>query len=313
MSFQDPIADCLTRIRNGLMRGKDSVFIPYSKLKHDLINVLVAEGYLKASNKTDDSKPMIKVELKYHNEFPVIKELKRISKPSLRKYSGASDIDSVKGGLGSFIISTNQGLMTDKEAKAKNVGGEILCEVFLMSRVAKNPINVPDNVELNIVDNIVKVKGSKGELEFNLPSSVSIENKENVLTVKYNEDDQQSVALAGTTRSIVNNMIIGVSEGFEKKLELIGVGYRAKASGKLLELTLGFSHPIKYQIPEEVEVETPSQTEVVLKSHDKQILGQAASEIRAFRPPEPYKGKGVRYADEQVKRKEAKKAAAGAA
>ena len=130
MSFQDPIADCLTRIRNGLMRGKDSVVIPYSKLKHDLVNVLVAEGYLKASNKTDDSKPMIKVELKYHNELPVIKELKRISKPSLRKYSGASDIDSVKGGLGSFIISTNQGLMTDKEAKAKNVGGEILCEVF---------------------------------------------------------------------------------------------------------------------------------------------------------------------------------------
>ena len=130
MSFQDPIADCLTRIRNGLMRGKDSVLIPYSKLKHDLVNVLIAEGYLKASKKIDDSKPMIEVELKYHNELPVIKELKRISKPSLRKYSGTSDIDSVKGGLGSFIISTNQGLMTDKEAKAKNVGGEILCEVF---------------------------------------------------------------------------------------------------------------------------------------------------------------------------------------
>tara|TARA_B100000035_G_C21029250_1_gene567555 strand:+ start:423 stop:974 length:552 start_codon:yes stop_codon:yes gene_type:complete len=182
-----------------------------------------------------------------------------------------------------------------------------------MSRVAKNPINVPDNVELNIVDNLIKVKGSKGELEFNIPSSVSIENNENVLTVKYNEDDQQSVALAGTTRSIVNNMVIGVSVGFEKKLELIGVGYRAKASGKLLELTLGFSHPIKYQLPEEVEVETPSQTEVVLKSHNKQILGQAASEIRAFRPPEPYKGKGVRYSDEQVKRKEAKKAAGAGA
>jgi len=182
-----------------------------------------------------------------------------------------------------------------------------------MSRVAKNPINVPDNVELNIVENLVKVKGIKGELEFNIPSSVSIENNENVVTVKYNEDDQQSVALAGTTRSIVNNMVIGVSVGFEKKLELIGVGYRAKASGKLLELTLGFSHPIKYQLPEEVEVETPSQTEVVLKSHNKQILGQAASEIRAFRPPEPYKGKGVRYSDEQVKRKEAKKAAGAGA
>ena len=182
-----------------------------------------------------------------------------------------------------------------------------------MSRVAKNPINVPDNVELNIVENLVKVKGSKGELEFNIPPSVSIENNENVLTVKYDEDDQQSVALAGTTRSIVNNMVIGVSVGFEKKLELIGVGYRAKASGKLLELTLGFSHPIKYQLPDEVEVETPSQTEVVLKSHNKQILGQAASEIRAFRPPEPYKGKGVRYSDEQVKRKEAKKAAGAGA
>ena len=182
-----------------------------------------------------------------------------------------------------------------------------------MSRVAKNPINVPDNVELNIVENLIKVKGSKGEIEFNIPSSVSIENNENVLTVKYNEDDQQSVALAGTTRSIVNNMVIGVSVGFEKKLELIGVGYRAKASGKLLELTLGFSHPIKYQLPDEVEVETPSQTEVVLKSHNKQILGQAASEIRAFRPPEPYKGKGVRYSDEQVKRKEAKKAAGAGA
>ena len=131
MSFQDPISDCLTRIRNGLMRGKNNVLVPYSKLKHDLVNVLVSEGYLKACSKTDEkNKPMIDVELKYHNESPVIKELKRVSKPSLRKYSGATDLDSVKGGLGSFIVSTNQGLMTDKDAKAKNVGGEILCEVF---------------------------------------------------------------------------------------------------------------------------------------------------------------------------------------
>ena len=144
-------------------------------------------------------------------------------------------------------------------------------------------------------------------------SLVSLEINENVITVNYDEENQQSIALAGTTRSIVNNMVIGVTEGFEKKLELIGVGYRAKASGKLLELTLGFSHPIKYQLPDEVEVETPSQTEVVLKSYNKQILGQAAAEIRAFRPPEPYKGKGVRYSDEQVKRKEAKKAAGAGA
>ena len=131
MSFQDPISDCLTRIRNGLMRGKTNVLVPYSKLKHDLVDVLVSEGYLKTRSKKDEKKkPMIDVELKYHNESPVIKELKRVSKPSLRKYSGATNLDSVKGGLGSFIVSTNQGLMTDKDAKAKNVGGEILCEVF---------------------------------------------------------------------------------------------------------------------------------------------------------------------------------------
>tara|TARA_B100000989_G_scaffold198379_1_gene149873 strand:- start:59 stop:607 length:549 start_codon:yes stop_codon:yes gene_type:complete len=182
-----------------------------------------------------------------------------------------------------------------------------------MSRVAKNPIHILDNVDLSINENIISVKGSKGVLEFDIPQSISLEIKENIINVKYDEDDQQSVALAGTTRSLINNMIIGVTNGFEKKLELIGVGYRAKASGKLLELTLGFSHPVKYQLPEEVEVETPSQTEIVLKSHNKQLLGQAAAEIRAFRPPEPYKGKGVRYSDEQVKRKEAKKAAGAGA
>ena len=178
-----------------------------------------------------------------------------------------------------------------------------------MSRVAKNPIEIVDGVTINFNNGCLDVKGKVGELKFDLPETVSLDIADNVISVKYDENNQQSVALAGTTRSLVNNMIIGVSQGFEKKLELKGVGYRAKASGKLLELTLGFSHPVKYQLPDEVQVETPSQTEVVLKSHNKQILGQAAAEIRAFRPPEPYKGKGVRYSDENVRRKEAKKAA----
>ena len=178
-----------------------------------------------------------------------------------------------------------------------------------MSRVAKNPIEIVDGVSVSVTDAVIEVKGKVGEINFDLPETISLEVSENIISVKYDEDNQQSVALAGTTRAIVNNMIVGVSQGFEKKLELKGVGYRAKASGKLLELTLGFSHPVKYQLPEEVQVETPSQTEVVLKSHNKQILGQAAAEIRAFRPPEPYKGKGVRYSDETVRRKEAKKAA----
>ena len=178
-----------------------------------------------------------------------------------------------------------------------------------MSRVAKNPIEIVDGVTVNFNNGCLDVKGKVGELKFDLPETVSLDIADNVISVKYDENNQQSAALAGTTRSLVNNMIIGVSQGFEKKLELKGVGYRAKASGKLLELTLGFSHPVKYQLPDEVQVETPSQTEVVLKSHNKQILGQAAAEIRAFRPPEPYKGKGVRYSDENVRRKEAKKAA----
>ena len=142
-----------------------------------------------------------------------------------------------------------------------------------MSRVAKNPINIVDGVNVNVTNESIEVKGKIGEMSFDLPETISLEVIENLIHVKYDETKQQSIALAGTTRALVNNMIVGVSQGFEKKLELKGVGYRAKASGKLLELTLGFSHPVKYQLPDEVEVETPSQTEVVLKSYNKQILG----------------------------------------
>ena len=158
-------------------------------------------------------------------------------------------------------------------------------------------------------ETVISVSGSKGKSEFIFPESVSATHADNLITISYDESSSESTALAGTTRSLINNMVIGVSEGFQKTLLLVGVGYRAKASGKKLELTLGFSHPVHYDIPEQVDVETPSQTEVVLKSHDKQLLGQVAAEIRAFRPPEPYKGKGVKYADENIRRKEAKKAA----
>jgi large subunit ribosomal protein L6 len=136
---------------------------------------------------------------------------------------------------------------------------------------------------------------------------VAISQEENVLKFAPKKEDKQSIALAGTFRALVNNMVKGVSEGFEKKLVLQGVGYRAKASGKTLNLSLGFSHPVDYELPEGVTAETPSQTEIVIKGIDKQQVGQVAAEIRGYRPPEPYKGKGVRYADENVRRKEAKK------
>ena len=158
-----------------------------------------------------------------------------------------------------------------------------------MSRVAKNPIPVPAGVEITFDGNLVKVAGSKDKMEFLIPASVSANHSDDLITVSWDETSSESTALAGTTRSLINNMIIGVTEGYTKTLILVGVGYRAKANGKKLELTLGFSHPVFYDLPDEVEVDTPSQTEVVLKSYNKQVLGQVAAEIRAFRPPEPYR------------------------
>ena len=182
-----------------------------------------------------------------------------------------------------------------------------------MSRVAKNPVLIPDNVKLAVENNKVIVEGPKGKDELTINKDISVVQEDNSVTIKYDESISTQVAIAGTTRALINNMVIGVNIGFEKKLELVGVGYRAKLNGNTLDLTLGFSHPIKHQLPENVTAETPSQTEIILKSHNKKLLGQTAAEIRAYRPPEPYKGKGVKYADEQIKRKEAKKAAGAGA
>ena len=176
-----------------------------------------------------------------------------------------------------------------------------------MSRVAKAPVAIPAGVEVKLAADKISVKGKQGQLELDVHSAVEVKQEENVLTFAPKTGDKKDNALAGTFRALVNNMVTGVSVGFEKKLVLQGVGYRAKASGKTLNLSLGFSHPVDYELPEGVTAETPSQTEVVIKGIDKQQVGQVAAEIRGYRPPEPYKGKGVRYADENVRRKEAKK------
>ena len=176
-----------------------------------------------------------------------------------------------------------------------------------MSRVANQPISVPSAVEITTSGQQVTVKGPKGTLEHTIHGLVEMVREVAELKVKARDESKAANALAGTTRALLNNLVVGVSDGFEKKLELIGVGYRAQAKGKVLNLTLGFSHPIDYALPEGVTAETPSQTEIVIKGCDKQKVGQVAAEVRAFRPPEPYKGKGVRYVDEHVVRKEAKK------
>lgn len=176
-----------------------------------------------------------------------------------------------------------------------------------MSRVASNPVTLRKGVEAKLSESEFSVKGSKGNLSLALHDAVAVAQDGDVLKVSAKDNSRQSVALAGTFRALINNMVTGVSEGFERRLHLQGVGYRAKAQGNSLNLTLGLSHPVDFQVPDGVKVDTPSQTEIVLTGADKQLVGETAAKIRKFRPPEPYKGKGIRYADETVYRKEAKK------
>ena len=176
-----------------------------------------------------------------------------------------------------------------------------------MSRVAKNPITLPQGVEVGLQAQFFKVKGAKGNLEHSIPKLVEVNLKDNILTFTPRNQSAQADALAGTTRAIIHNLVQGVTTGFEKKLILVGVGYRAQVQGNLLNLNLGFSHPLNFNIPPGITVESPSQTEIVIKGIDKQQVGQVAAKIRSFRPPEPYKGKGIKYSDEVIIRKEAKK------
>ena len=176
-----------------------------------------------------------------------------------------------------------------------------------MSRIGKEPVSVPANVEVNLSSSGVSVKGPLGKLQRSINSNVTVEHEGDTLLVKVANESRQADAMSGTMRALLANMVQGVTSGFEKKLSLVGVGYRAQAAKETLNLTLGFSHPVVYKMPEGIKVETPSQTEILIKGIDKQQVGQVAAEVRAFRKPEPYKGKGVRYADEVIVMKEAKK------
>ena len=176
-----------------------------------------------------------------------------------------------------------------------------------MSRVAKAPVLIPKGVEITLKDARISVKGPKGTLEHSIHDAVEVELEDQHLSFKARAGAENSTAMAGTTRALLSNMVTGVSTGFERKLNLVGVGYRAQVKGNVLDLSLGFSHPVEFPIPDDVTIETPSQTEILVKGIDKQRVGQTAAIIRHYRPPEPYKGKGVKYSDERIVRKEAKK------
>ncbi len=173
-----------------------------------------------------------------------------------------------------------------------------------MSRIAKQPVEIPDNVEINIKDKTIFFKGPEGEISMGMHSDVGVKKEDKFINIEITENNS---ARAGTIRALINNNVIGVSKGFEKKLNLVGVGYKAEVKNKELHLSLGFSHPVVYKYSEDVKIKTPSPTEININGIDKQKVGQVAAEIRAFRPPEPYKGKGVKYSDENIIRKEAKK------
>jgi large subunit ribosomal protein L6 len=176
-----------------------------------------------------------------------------------------------------------------------------------MSRIARKPLNIPNGVIVQMHGSSLLVKGKKGEFTFEIHADINVTIENNNINMSFKSVNSEHKSILGTSVSLLKNMIAGVNVGFEKKLQLIGVGYRAKVQGNKLELSLGYSHPIQYVVPEGITVETPSNTEIILKSIDKEKLGQAAAEVRGFRPPEPYKGKGVRYADEIVELKETKK------
>ena len=178
-----------------------------------------------------------------------------------------------------------------------------------MSRIGNAPITVPDGVDVSVSGQDITVKGSKGELSMTLPGETSVSIEEGVVTLARPDDSGPSKAMHGLGRTLVNNMIVGVSEGYEKKLEIVGVGYRAAAKGKdKLEMQLGFSHPVHIQAPEGIEFEVPEQTQIIIKGIDKQLVGQVAADIRKWRKPEPYKGKGIKYEGERIIRKAGKQA-----
>ena len=176
-----------------------------------------------------------------------------------------------------------------------------------MSRIAKQPVEISKDISITVQGGTLSVKGPKGTLSMELNSEVEVESGDASVQVTARSKSKFAIAIAGTTRSLINNMVKGVTTGFEKKLELVGVGYRAQAQGQKVNLSLGFSHPVEYQVPEGITVETPSTSEIVVKGIDRQAVGQVAAELRRYRPPEPYKGKGVRYAGERIVMKEAKK------
>jgi large subunit ribosomal protein L6 len=289
----DPIADMLTRVRNANTAMHDEVPMPSSKQKVALADVLQREGYIVGYEVAPSPKgvgEILTIKMKYSPDRDrTISGLRRISTPGLRVYRKADSLPRVLGGLGVAVLSTS---------------GE---RRLLMSRIGQAPITIPAGVDVTIEGRVVKVRGPKGELTRTVPATISVQKVDHELHVSRPNDERENRALHGLTRSLVNNMVIGVTDGFRKNLEIVGVGYRAEAQGPdAIRLALGFSHPVNVKAPEGITFEVPAVTQIVVSGIDKEVVGQVAADIRSIRKPEPYKGKGVRYQGERVLRKAGK-------
>eukprot|EP00871_Galdieria_phlegrea_P004009 jgi/Galph1/4609/GphlegSOOS_G3252.1 len=291
----------LTRIRNANLAKYNVVEVPNTKINHNIAKVLQETGfiqYFKFELKGKLPKHKIVIYLKYKGKIrqPVITSIKRISKPGLRIYASCNDIPIVLGGLGIAIISTSKGIMADKDARSINIG--------------KLPIIIPDDIYVHLNSNYIIVRGPQGELKKNLVKELSFnlkkENNKSMLFISRKKQDNKSNQLYGLYRTLINNMVVGVNNKFIKELELKGVGYRCQIDDKLLILNVGYSHPIKFQVPESITIEVENNTTIKISGIDKQLVGEIASRIRSFRMPEPYKGKGIHYKGEHIKLKKHK-------
>ena len=306
MNITDPIADMLTRIRNANTSKHKTVDVPASKMKLAIADILFKEGYIKSYEEIKDvnTQGVIRITLKYDEKGTrVIDGLKRISKPGLKVYAGKDELPKVLNGLGIAIISTSKGIMTDKQAREEGIGGEVFERRRKMSRIGNKPINVPAGVEVKIDGNHISVKGPKGTLERDVEQQISMKLEGDILTISRDSDAKKSKELHGLTRSLINNMILGVQNEFTKELQINGVGYRVQKQGNNLNLTLGYSHPVIFEAPQGISFDVQNGNTIIVKGIDKELVGQVAAEIRTKRPPEVYRGKGIKYADETIRRK----------
>ena len=278
-----------------------------------MLEVLKSEGYIRdyATVEHSDGRSEFEIELKYFDGEPVIREIERVSKPGRRVYVSVKNLPRINNGLGVAIVSTPEGrdggsCRPRRQCRRRNPLYGVL-RGPTMSRIGKKPVAIPSGVTATVEGQTVKMKGPKGALALVLPDDVMVKMDKGAIKVDPRTETKRARSMWGTSRTLVANLVTGVTKGFEDKLDITGVGYRASVQGKNLQIALGYSHDVIYPIPEGIAIVTPKPTEILITGIDKQKVGQVAAEIRGFRPPEPYKGKGVRYSGEYIFRKEGKK------